>query len=189
MNIIPERRTRLYTIIGVALAMFLGALDQTIVSTTLPRIVKQLSGLGRYTWVATIYLLISTILVPIYGKLGQATSASQFTRQIGSTVGAAVMGTVFSAALSAAFVVDRVVGGTDPAGSLASGTRKAFSDSIHEVWTLSILVMLAMLIITLFIPNIALRGRNDPIPHGADPRAELPGIATGRSAGPCAECG
>jgi EmrB/QacA subfamily drug resistance transporter len=69
MNAELEKRTRLYTVIGVALAMFLGALDQTIVSTALPRIVDHLSGLDRYTWVTTIYLLISTILVPIYGKL------------------------------------------------------------------------------------------------------------------------
>ncbi len=69
MNEVESKRTRLYTVIGVALAMFLGALDQTIVSTALPRIVEQLSGLDRYTWVTTIYLLISTILVPIYGKL------------------------------------------------------------------------------------------------------------------------
>lgn len=69
MNPPSENRVRTYTVIGVALAMFLGALDQTIVSTALPRIVDQLSGLDRYTWVSTIYLLISTILVPIYGKL------------------------------------------------------------------------------------------------------------------------
>ncbi len=69
MKTSPENRVRSYTVIGVALAMFLGALDQTIVSTALPRIVDQLSGLDRYTWVSTIYLLISTILVPIYGKL------------------------------------------------------------------------------------------------------------------------
>ncbi len=69
MNEALEKKTRLYTVLGVALAMFLGALDQTIVSTALPRIVDQLSGLDRYTWVTTIYLLISTILVPIYGKL------------------------------------------------------------------------------------------------------------------------
>ncbi len=60
--------------LGVAVAMFLGALDQTIVSTAMPRIVNQLSGLDRYTWVSTIYLLISTILVPIYGKLSDLVS-------------------------------------------------------------------------------------------------------------------
>lgn len=54
---------------GILLAMFLGALDQTIVSTALPRIVADLHGLDRFTWVATAYLVASTALVPIYGKL------------------------------------------------------------------------------------------------------------------------
>ncbi len=58
-----------YTLIGVLLALFLGALDQTIVATALPRIVEDLNGLSRYAWVATSYLVASTALVPIYGKL------------------------------------------------------------------------------------------------------------------------
>ncbi|GAB2940665.1 hypothetical protein GCM10027048_01310 [Hymenobacter coalescens] len=62
-------RERLLTLAGVLLAMFLGALDQTIVSTALPRIVRDLQGLERFTWVATAYLAASTALVPIYGKL------------------------------------------------------------------------------------------------------------------------
>ena len=57
------------TLAGILLAMFLGALDQTIVSTALPRIVADLHGLDRFTWVATAYLVASTALVPIYGKL------------------------------------------------------------------------------------------------------------------------
>ena len=57
------------TFAGVLLAMFLGALDQTIVSTALPRIVADLHGLDRFTWVASAYLVASTALVPIYGKL------------------------------------------------------------------------------------------------------------------------
>ena len=57
------------TLAGILLAMFLGALDQTIVSTALPRIVADLNGLDRFTWVATAYLVASTALVPIYGKL------------------------------------------------------------------------------------------------------------------------
>jgi EmrB/QacA subfamily drug resistance transporter len=74
MHPTPENRIRLYTIIGVAMAMFLGALDQTIVATALPKIVDQLSGLDRYTWVTTVYLLVSTILVPVYGKLADLIS-------------------------------------------------------------------------------------------------------------------
>ncbi len=67
MNLSP--RDRALTLTGILLAMFLGALDQTIVSTALPRIVEDLRGLDRYDWVATSYLLASTVLVPIYGKL------------------------------------------------------------------------------------------------------------------------
>jgi EmrB/QacA subfamily drug resistance transporter len=59
---------------GVLLAMFLAALDQTIVSTALPRIVEDLEGVSRYAWVATAYLLASTALVPVYGKLADTYS-------------------------------------------------------------------------------------------------------------------
>src|SRR5690606_21653754 len=62
-------RDRAYTLFGILIALFLGALDQTIVSTALPQIVADLEGLHRYDWVATSYLLASTVLVPIYGRL------------------------------------------------------------------------------------------------------------------------
>ena len=62
-------RDKNFTLIGILLALFLGALDQTIVSTALPKIVEDLQGVSRYAWVATSYLLASTVLVPIYGKL------------------------------------------------------------------------------------------------------------------------
>ena len=55
--------------IGVLLAMLLSALDQIIVGTALPRIVRELGGANHYTWVITSYLLASTVTVPIYGKL------------------------------------------------------------------------------------------------------------------------
>ena len=67
MNISIRDRNLILT--GLLLAMFLGALDQTIVSTALPKIAADLKGLDRYDWVATAYLLASTVLVPIYGKL------------------------------------------------------------------------------------------------------------------------
>lgn len=49
--------------------LFLAALDQTIVTPAAPKIVAELEGMNRYTWLATAYLLASTALVPIYGKL------------------------------------------------------------------------------------------------------------------------
>lgn len=56
--------------IGIGLAMFLAALDQTIVGTALPRIVAELKGLELYAWVLTAYLVTSTTMTPISGKLG-----------------------------------------------------------------------------------------------------------------------
>lgn len=54
---------------GVLLAMFLSALDQTVVSTALPRMVADLGGFDRYTWVSTSYLVASTSILPIVGRL------------------------------------------------------------------------------------------------------------------------
>ncbi|GAA1490615.1 MDR family MFS transporter [Brachybacterium sacelli] len=55
---------------GLLVAMFLAALDQTIFSTALPTIVGDLDGVDQMLWVTTAYLLASTIMMPIYGKLG-----------------------------------------------------------------------------------------------------------------------
>ena len=55
---------------GVALAVLLAALDQTIVGVAMPRIIADLRGLDYYAWVTTAYLVTSTALVPIAGKLG-----------------------------------------------------------------------------------------------------------------------
>ncbi|NNM32484.1 MAG: MFS transporter [Gemmatimonadetes bacterium] len=65
-------RTRVFA--AVLLALFLAALDQTIVSTALPKIVEDLRGVDRYAWVVTAYLLASTSLVPVYGKLADTYS-------------------------------------------------------------------------------------------------------------------
>jgi len=61
-----ERRI---TLTALMIVFLLSALDQTIVATAMPRIVSQLSGLDLYAWVTTAYLLASTVMVPIYGKL------------------------------------------------------------------------------------------------------------------------
>ena len=62
-------REKELTMIGVLLVMLLASLDSTIVSTALPRIVAELQGFDRYTWISTAYLLTSTVTVPIYGEL------------------------------------------------------------------------------------------------------------------------
>jgi EmrB/QacA subfamily drug resistance transporter len=64
-----SKRETWLTMAGVLLVMLLASLDQTIVSTAMPRIIADLQGFDRYTWVSTAYLLTSTVSVPIYGKL------------------------------------------------------------------------------------------------------------------------
>ena len=63
-------RIKVLATVGVMLALLLAALDQTIVGTALPRIVAELNGLDRYSWLITGYLVASTVVVPIAGKLG-----------------------------------------------------------------------------------------------------------------------
>jgi EmrB/QacA subfamily drug resistance transporter len=54
---------------ALMLSLFLEALDQTIVGTAMPRIIAELHGLDRYTWVVTAYVLASMTIIPIVGKL------------------------------------------------------------------------------------------------------------------------
>lgn len=56
-------------ILGIMLAMFLAALDQTIVATALPTIGRELGDLQNISWVVTAYLLSSTAATPLYGKI------------------------------------------------------------------------------------------------------------------------
>ena len=62
-------RAKLQILGAILLALFLFALDQTVVGVALPRIITDLRGNELYTWSITIYLLTSTISGPIYGKL------------------------------------------------------------------------------------------------------------------------
>ena len=55
---------------GLMMGMFLGALDQTIVSTAIRTIADDLNGLSIQAWATTAYLITSTVATPIYGKLG-----------------------------------------------------------------------------------------------------------------------
>ena len=64
----PQRRNLIF--VAIALGMLLAALDQTIVATALPTIVADLGDAGHQSWVVTSYLLASTIVTALVGKLG-----------------------------------------------------------------------------------------------------------------------
>ncbi len=55
--------------IGILAGVFLGALDQSVVGTALPRITSELGGLNHLSWVVTAYLLTSTAVTPLWGKI------------------------------------------------------------------------------------------------------------------------
>jgi len=67
---LPAAPSRRLTLAAVLIVLLLSALDGTIVSTAMPRIIAELQGLERIAWLGTAYLLASTVTVPIYGKLG-----------------------------------------------------------------------------------------------------------------------
>ena len=70
----PEPRTLTHPevrsiVLGIMLAMFIGALDQTIVATALPTIGRHFNNIAELSWVVTAYLLTGTASTPLYGKL------------------------------------------------------------------------------------------------------------------------
>jgi EmrB/QacA subfamily drug resistance transporter len=79
---------------GTMLALLLAALDQTIVGTAIPRIVADLNGLDRLAWVTTAYLVTSTTVTPIAGKLGDLFGRKPFllAGMIGFVVASAFCG-------------------------------------------------------------------------------------------------
>src|SRR3954469_9838468 len=67
----PEfpKRLVIASMTGIIITMFMAALDATIVGTAMPRLVADLNGFGLYAAVTTVYLLATTVVVPIVGKL------------------------------------------------------------------------------------------------------------------------
>ena len=80
---------------GLILTMLLSSLDQSMFSTALPTIVGELNGVDRMLWVTTAYILASTIMLPVYGKLSDLIGRKG----------------LFIAAISL-FVVGSILGGT-----------------------------------------------------------------------------
>ena len=62
---------------GIMLAMFLSALEQTIVAPALPAIGKSLGGIDDLSWIVTAYLLAATVATPLFGKLSDITAGAR----------------------------------------------------------------------------------------------------------------
>lgn len=75
----PLTHRQIVTIlIGLMMGMFLAALDQTIVASAMRVIADDLQGLSAQAWVTTAYLITSTIVTPLYGKLSDIYGRKQF---------------------------------------------------------------------------------------------------------------
>jgi EmrB/QacA subfamily drug resistance transporter len=68
-NPVMTRRQITLVVVGLMAGMFLSALDQTVVSTSMRTIADDLDGMALQAWVTTAYMILSTISTPIYGKL------------------------------------------------------------------------------------------------------------------------
>jgi EmrB/QacA subfamily drug resistance transporter len=64
-----KKTHRPLTVIALMLALFMAAMETTVVSTAMPTVIREMGGLSLYAWVFTAYMLASTVMVPLYGKL------------------------------------------------------------------------------------------------------------------------
>lgn len=64
-----DTRTKVVVMAGTLLGLFTAAMDQTVVGTSMPRIIADLGGFGLFSWVGTGFMLASTTTVPVVGKL------------------------------------------------------------------------------------------------------------------------
>lgn len=64
-----NQRQRTITLIGALLSMFMSSMNQTVIGTAMPRIIIELGGFSHYTWVATGFMITSTVVLPLAGRL------------------------------------------------------------------------------------------------------------------------
>ncbi|MGH9336282.1 MAG: MFS transporter, partial [Vicinamibacteria bacterium] len=116
-----SRRRRNWVTVGLLLGIFLAAVEQTVVATAMPTLVASLGGLNVYSWVFSIYLLTSTVSVPIWGRLSDIYGRKTYYM---ASIGLFLLGSVLAGqAQSMAFLIfARAVqgfgaGGVFPVGS------------------------------------------------------------------------
>lgn len=107
-------RQKVLIYVSLMITMFVSALDQSIVATATPRILADLGGFALLSWVFTLYLLASTVVVPLVGKLSDMFGRKPFiiggiTIFVGASVGCGLAPSM--PALIAARAVQGVGGG------------------------------------------------------------------------------
>lgn len=65
----PRNWKTIMTLTGVALGIFMGALENTVVGTAMPTVIATLGGIEIYSWVFAVYILAATVMTPVWGKM------------------------------------------------------------------------------------------------------------------------
>jgi len=97
-------RQRWLLLISLMVTLFLGALDQTVVSTATPKILADLKGFNLLSWLFTSYMLTSTVVIPVVGKLGDLFGRKWFL------IGGALVFVIASALCGAAPNMEALIG-------------------------------------------------------------------------------
>jgi EmrB/QacA subfamily drug resistance transporter len=66
------------TIIGLMLGLFMASLDQTIVSTAMPKVIDSLHGFDKFIWVYSAYMIAMVVATPLFGKLSDMYGRKRF---------------------------------------------------------------------------------------------------------------
>src|SRR6266487_6694539 len=140
-----EPRLRGFALISVMsallLTLLLEALDQTIVGTALPRIIEELHGLDRYSWVVTVAVQNA---VPAE-RLGISTAGLRYLGQLGASLGIAIVGTVVSGSISGNLLQHLP---TDQAGKLL------LSDALQHGFVAVLVFAGIALLVTFFLQDV-----------------------------------
>jgi EmrB/QacA subfamily drug resistance transporter len=112
-----------------------------------------IAGLGLGLLIQNLALVVQNAVPSRH--MGAATSAAQFSRSIGGTVGVSVMGAILSAGLPAGAALASALGGGASAGDAAA--REALAAAIHPVFLIGVPMMAVTLVLVLLIPELPLR--------------------------------
>jgi MFS family permease len=117
-------------IVGVLVALFLAALDQTIVAPALPTIGSSLGNAEYLSWIVTAYLLTATAVTPLYGKLADLRGRRPV---ILGAIGIFVAGSIISALARSmlVLVIGRAIQGVGGGGLSALAMNKACLNTRH----------------------------------------------------------
>ncbi len=111
----PRQTHRPLTVVALLLALFMAAMEMTVVSTAMPTVVGELGGALHYAWVFSAYMLTSTVMVPIHGKLADLYGRKPVML---ASMGAFLLGSMASGQASSmtALIVFRAIQGVGAGG-------------------------------------------------------------------------